>query len=124
MSGIRNADTRPELLVRRYLHAAGLRFRVHDRRLPGRPDIVLPKYRAAVFVHGCFWHRHTGCRFATTPSTRYEFWAAKFAANVARDASREEMLRAAGWRALTIWECEVGDPEHLDRLFWEIVCVD
>lgn len=122
MRGIRGADTRPEMLVRRYLHAAGLRFKLHDESLPGRPDIVLPRYRAAVFVHGCFWHRHGGCRFAASPSTRPEFWAAKFAANVTRDALTEERVRAAGWRALRIWECDVGNPERMDALFWEIVC--
>ncbi|MBT2305503.1 DNA mismatch endonuclease Vsr [Variovorax paradoxus] len=121
MSGIRGTDTQPEMLVRRYLHATGLRFRVHVRSLPGRPDIVLPRYRAAVFIHGCFWHRHPGCRMATTPATRPEFWAAKFASNVTRDASNEDRLALAGWRVITIWECEVGNPELLDRLFWEIV---
>lgn len=109
-------------MVRRYLHAAGLRFSLHDRNLPGRPDIVLRKYRAAVFVHGCFWHRHVACPRTTTPTTRAEFWAAKFAGNVARDVKNEQELLAAGWRVLTVWECEIGVPERLDRLFWEIVC--
>ena len=85
MAGIGGRDTRPELLVRRYLHACGLRFRVHDKTLPGRPDIVLKRHRVAIFVHGCFWHQHPGCRFATTPQTRADFWASKFEANVARD---------------------------------------
>lgn len=124
MSGIRGTDTQPEMLVRRFLHAAGLRFRVHDRRLPGRPDIVFPLYKAVVFVHGCFWHRHGGCKMTTTPSTRPEFWSSKFASNVARDALNVNRLVLAGWRVLTIWECEVGNPELLDRLFWEIVFGD
>ena len=85
MSGIRGRNTRPELQVRAYLHARGLRFRLHRKDLPGRPDVVLPKYRVAVFVHGCFWHRHPGCKFTTEPATREDFWRQKFAANVSRD---------------------------------------
>lgn len=121
MRGIRGANTQPEMAVRRYLHAAGLRFKLHDRALPGRPDIVLPRYRAVVFVHGCFWHRHSGCRFTTVPSTRPEFWSAKFAANVARDVATNARIAAAGWRVLVIWECEIGNFERLDLLFLEIV---
>lgn len=121
MSSIRGADTRPEMLVRRYLHAAGLRFRVHDRVLGVRPDLVLRRHQSVVFVHGCFWHRHRGCAKATTPSTRVEFWNSKFQRNVERDLQSEQRLRAAGWQVLVIWECEVGDPQRLDRLFWEIV---
>src|SRR4051812_7398106 len=86
MSGIRNKNTRPEIAIRQALHAAGYRFRLHRRDLPGSPDIVLPRHRIAVFVHGCFWHRHLGCRFATSPKTNQDFWNTKFAANVARDA--------------------------------------
>jgi DNA mismatch endonuclease, patch repair protein len=121
MASIRRQDTKPEQLVRRYLHAAGLRFRLHDRRLPGTPDLVLPRYRAAVFVNGCFWHRHVGCRCAVTPSTRPEFWATKFASNVARDRLNSAALIKCGWRVLTIWECEVREELALDRLFWRVV---
>lgn len=121
MARIRGRDTEGELLVRRYLHRAGLRFRVNDRRLPGRPDLVVPRYQAAVFVHGCFWHRHEDCRFATNPATRAEFWQAKFAANVARDRATDAKLRRLGWRPIVIWECEVEDVDRLDLLFWEIV---
>lgn len=121
MRSIRGANTRPEMTVRRYLHATGLRFKLHDHRLPGRPDIVLPRYRVVVFVHGCFWHRHSGCRLATMPSTRPEFWSAKFAENVARDAATDARVAAAGWRSLVIWECEIGKLESLDHLFFEIV---
>ena len=120
MSGIRGKDTRPEMLVRRYLHACGLRFRLHLGGLPGHPDLVFPRYRTVVFVHGCFWHRHTGCRLATTPATRAEFWAGKFARNVARDQSDAAALTAMGWQVLTIWECETRDPLALDQLFWRI----
>lgn len=105
MAGIRGKGTRPELAVRRALHAAGFRFRLHDTRLPGRPDIVLPRYHAVVLVHGCFWHRHEGCRLTTTPATRSEFWEAKFAGNVARDTRDEAQLAAAGWRVAVLWEC-------------------
>lgn len=124
MAGIQGKDTMPELLVRRYLHAAGLRFRANVRSLPGTPDIALARYRTVVFVHGCFWHRHTGCRFATTPSTRAEFWQAKFAANTARDRRNATRLRAAGWQVLTVWECQTESAVVLDRLFWRIVAAD
>jgi DNA mismatch endonuclease (patch repair protein) len=121
MAGIRGRDTRPELVVRSYLHAAGLRFRLHDRRLPGRPDIVLPRYRVVVLVHGCFWHRHPGCRYATTPASRRDFWMAKLTANVDRDRRDAESLKALGWSVFTIWECQTRDAEQLDQLFWRIV---
>ena len=121
MSSIRGSNTQPELLVRRYLHGTGLRFRLHARSLPGRPDIVLPRYRAAVFVHGCFWHRHEGCRFTTTPATRTEFWQDKFRGNVARDRRDAVLLRSAGWRVFTVWECEAANEEVLDWLFFRIV---
>ena len=121
MASIRGKDTRPELLVRRYLHAAGLRFRLHDRRLPGRPDLVFPRFRVAVFVHGCFWHRHHNCKHATQPSTNVEFWNAKFAYNVSKDDRHAAALRSLGWSPLVIWECEASDPDALDQLFWRIV---
>lgn len=121
MRRIRGRDTRPEMAVRRALHARGLRFRLHRRDLPGRPDIVLPGRRLVVFVHGCFWHRHEGCRGATTPSTRPEFWQAKFDANVARDAMVVAALVGAGWRVETVWECETRDLERLGRRLAAIV---
>lgn len=107
MARIRGKDTRPEIQLRRALHRRGLRYRLHDPRLPGRPDLVFPKYAAVCLVHGCFWHRHEGCRFATTPATRPAFWRAKFEANIARDARNERALRAAGWRIATVWECSL-----------------
>jgi DNA mismatch endonuclease, patch repair protein len=121
MSGIGAKDTAPEMIVRRYLHATGLRFRLHDKRLPGRPDLSLPQYGAVIFVHGCFWHRHFGCRFATTPSTRADFWNSKFATNVERDLANVQALQGAGWTVFTIWECEIKNPQSLDSLFWKIV---
>lgn len=117
MSGIRGKNTRPELAVRSYLHRCGLRFRLHST-LPGKPDIVLPKHQAAVFVHGCFWHRH-GCRFTTTPSTRPAFWQKKFDANTARDARVRQQLAELGWRVFVIWECEIGEPS-LEKLVADI----
>lgn len=121
MAGIRGRDTLPEMRVRRYLHATGLRFRLHSRMLPGRPDLVLPRHKVAVFVHGCFWHRHPGCPHATNPSTRESFWSAKFKANVARDSRNANDVLAAGWTPLVIWECETTSGEALDALFWRIL---
>ncbi|MEA5162468.1 DNA mismatch endonuclease Vsr [Cereibacter johrii] len=105
MSGIRGKNTKPELVLRRSLHAAGYRFRLHAKGVPGKPDIVMPKYRAVILVHGCFWHRHEGCRYSTLPSTRPEFWMAKFKANVARDEVVRAAVLEAGWRVATVWEC-------------------
>jgi len=109
MAGIRGRDTTPELAVRRIAHRMGLRFRLHRKDLPGRPDLVFPKHRLVVFVHGCFWHRHEGCRYAYTPKSRIAFWKEKFSANVARDQRQEAALRALGWRVLVIWGCETGN---------------
>lgn len=113
MSRIRGKDTKPEMLIRRGLHARGLRYRLHDRSLPGRPDLVFPKYRAAVFVHGCFWHAH-GCTLSKLPSTRIDFWREKLAANARRDRTAIETLHANGWRVLVIWECALRGPNRLD----------
>lgn len=116
MSRIRGRDTGPELRLRSLLHRAGFRFRLHAKKLSGRPDIVLPKYRTAIFVHGCFWHRHAGCRNATTPSTRAEFWQEKFDGNVCRDARNRADLEVAGWTVMTVWECELKtDAEEVVR---------
>lgn len=115
MAGIRGRDTAPELAVRRIAHRMGLRFRLHRNDLPGRPDLVFPKHRLAVFVHGCFWHRHQGCRHASTPKSRVAFWTEKFAANVDRDARQEAALRALGWRVLVIWQCESRDEASVER---------
>jgi len=109
MSRIRGSDTGPEKTVRSLLHRMGYRFRLHRKDLPGKPGIVLPKYRALIFVHGCFWHRHPGCSFAYTPKTRVAFWTNKFRENVDRDRHNVARLRAAGWRVLVVWECETTD---------------
>ena len=105
MAAIRGSDTKPELRLRRALHACGFRYRLHAGNVPGRPDLLLPRYRAAIFVHGCFWHRHPGCRYSTTPSTRRDFWKAKFDENVRRDARVVAELAGGGWRVAIVWEC-------------------
>jgi DNA mismatch endonuclease (patch repair protein) len=114
MSGIRGKNTKPELALRRALHARGFRFRLHSSRIYGRPDLVLSKYRAVVFVHGCFWHRHERCRYTTSPSTRPEFWQAKFEANVARDGAVRKTLLEDGWRVATVWECALRKTDQVE----------
>ena len=116
MSGIRGKNTKPELTVRRFLHSQGFRYRLHRKRLPGRPDIVLPKYGTVVLVHGCFWHQHAGCRYAYMPKSNRGFWEAKLGSNVERDKQTVVQLRRLGWRVKVLWECEVAEPEKLRRL--------
>lgn len=113
MSRIRGGDTIPEKAVRSMLHRMGYRFRLRTRNLPGSPDIVLPRYRTVIFVHGCFWHRHAHCRFAYTPKSRVRFWQRKFDANVARDHRTTRALRARGWRVIVVWECQTRDATRL-----------
>lgn len=116
MRRIRSVDTKPELFVRRTLHAMGYRFRTHVRGLPGRPDLVFTKRRAVIFVHGCFWHRH-GCKKTYAPKVREEFWGGKFAANTSRDERNQSQLVQSGWRVLIVWECEVeSDNTLIDRM--------
>ena len=112
MSGIRGKDTKPELLVRRALHARGFRYRLYVASLPGKPDLVLPKYNAVVFVHGCFWHGHD-CHLFNLPGTRREFWSAKIASNKERDKQSIEELEVAGWRVMQIWECALRGKERI-----------
>lgn len=111
MSGIRGKNTRPEMVVRQFLHAHGFRYRLHARNLPGSPDIVLPKWMVAVFVHGCFWHRHQGCRFTTTPGSNAERWQTKFEENVARDRRDIRQLVSTGWAVIILWECGLREVE-------------
>ena len=111
MAAIKGKNTRPELLVRSMLHRAGYRFSLHRKDLPGKPDIVLPKYKTVIFVHGCFWHRHQGCKGTTTPKTRTEFWQAKFDRNVSNDRKHTRQLRKLGWHVLTVWECQLKKPD-------------
>ena len=124
MARVRGRDTVPELAVRRIAHRMGLRFRLHRKNLPGRPDLVFPKHRLAVFVHGCFWHRHEGCRYASTPKSRAAFWTEKFAANVKRDARQEAALRTLGWQILVIWQCETKDEAAVERRLAELITHD
>lgn len=115
MSKVRGKNTLPELAVRRIIHGLGFRFRLHYRGLAGTPDLVLPKLRTVIFVHGCFWHRHAGCSKASQPKTRRAYWISKFAANVARDESNRTELQRKGWRVLIVWQCELKDAERLAR---------
>lgn len=114
MAAIRAKDTSPEIAVRRLLHRLGYRYRLHVKDLPGKPDIVLPRFHAIVEVRGCFWHRHPGCRYATSPATRQEFWQAKFKENMARDRRVEELLSQQGWRLEIVWECEIREMATLE----------
>lgn len=114
MRGIRGSNTKPELQVRKALHAYGFRYRLNAKELPGRPDIVLPKWKAVIFVHGCFWHAHQGCRYFRIPATRTEFWEQKLSANAARDARQIEQLLAMGWRVLVVWECSLKNRSATD----------
>jgi DNA mismatch endonuclease, patch repair protein len=108
MSRIRGKDTQPELALRRVIHGLGLRYRLQGADLPGKPDLVLPRHKAVVFVHGCFWHRHVGCNIATIPKSNTEFWVAKFRRNVARDSHVITALNMLGWRVFVVWECELA----------------
>ena len=118
MSRVRSQDTKPEMIVRSFLHRNGFRFRLHVKNLPGHPDIVLPKYKTVIEVRGCYWHQHKGCSRATTPSTNVAFWQKKFAENVARDQHTEQELRELGWNVIIVWECETKSsyfpPESLN----------
>ena len=113
MSAIKSKNTKPEIKVRKILHAMGYRFRLHSKDLPGSPDIVLPKYKTVIFVHGCFWHRHENCKYASTPKTRKEFWNKKFTENKKRDSEIQEKIKILDWRSVVIWECETKNIENL-----------
>ena len=116
MSRIRSRDTAPELAVRKVLYRMGYRYRLHSAIVPGKPDIVLTKFKSVIFVHGCFWHRHPGCKFAYTPKSREEFWTKKFEANVRRDEVVKKQLSESGWRNLIIWECETKSSDIIENL--------
>lgn len=115
MSRIRSKDTKPELIVRSTLHRMGYRFRLHKKGLPGKPDVVLARHKTVIFVHGCYWHRHPGCKYAYHPKSRVDFWENKFRENVERDTKARAALEALGWRVLVVWECEVTDRGALVR---------
>jgi len=113
MSRIRGKNTQPELIVRSTLHRLGYRFRLHRSDLPGKPDVVLPKYRTCIFVHGCYWHRHSGCKYAYEPKSRVDFWQKKFRDNVERDKRKRKELERLGWNVVVIWECQVLPQDEL-----------
>jgi DNA mismatch endonuclease (patch repair protein) len=115
MSRIRAKNTKPELIVRSLIHRLGFRYRLHVRSLPGCPDIVLPRWKSVVFVHGCFWHRHRGCTLAYTPKSRTEFWVSKLEGNASRDRNTTKLLKKQGWKPLVVWECELRDVDKLRR---------
>lgn len=129
MAGIKGKNTKPEMNVRRYLHSMGFRYRLHVKNLPGRPDVVLPKYKLVIFVHGCFWHRHKGCRYATSPDQNAGKWEEKFRKNIERDEIQIEQLKKLGWRIIVIWECglRLSEPDLSwlaelikgNQLYWE-----
>lgn len=125
MAAVRSKNTKPEVMVRKFLFAKGLRYRINNRKLPGSPDIVLRKYRAVIFVDGCFWHGHEGCKLYRFPKSNVNFWRQKIALNIARDYANGVDLRLAGWRVIRIWECEIKTKkkreERLERLYREIV---
>ena len=120
MSRIKSKDTKPELLIRSYLHSKGLRYKLHDKKLPGKPDLVFPRYRTVLFVHGCFWHMHENCKFASIPKTKTEWWIAKLSKNVERDEKNVKELTERGWNVLIHWECEKSS-EDLEKTYKRIL---
>lgn len=123
MSSVRGKNTKPEIKVRRTLHAMGFRFRLHRKDLPGNPDIVLSKYHTCIFVHGCFWHRHPGCHRSSTPQTNAEFWQKKFDKNVTRDKSVATQLERLGWKVIAVWECEIRDQFLLKAKLMDLIAL-
>ena len=121
MSCVSSKDTKPEKIVRSYLHRSGFRFRLHASGLPGKPDLVLAKHKTAIFVHGCFWHRHPGCKRSTTPSTRKEFWLEKFRKNMTRDKRNYKQLKEQGWRIIVIWACKLEKNESREDILSDLV---
>ena len=122
MAAIKSKNTKPEIKVRKVLHSMGYRFRLHSKNLPGSPDIVLPKYKTVIFVHGCFWHRHQNCKYASTPKTRQEFWNKKFNENINRDKINQENLSSKGWKIIIIWECEIKNKKiNLEQIFKKVI---
>lgn len=125
MSRIRSKNTRPELLVRSYLFKVGFRFRLHDKNLPGKPDIILPKYKTIIFVHGCFWHGHPGCRHAVSPKSNTKYWSAKLSGNSIRDVKNQESLKNLGWNVIVIWECYLKKDfflKAMSSLTGQLIC--
>lgn len=122
MSLIRGTGSVPEMQLRRLVHRMGFRYRLHVKELPGKPDMVFPARRAVVFMHGCFWHRHTACKLARLPKSKLEFWGPKLEANRQRDLRNQQQLRDLGWRVLVVWECEMVDAERMSAIVKEFLC--
>lgn len=125
MSQIKGKNTKPELVVRKYLHSKGLRFILHDKKLPGKPDVVLPKYSCVVQVHGCFWHKHEGCKYFVVPKTRTEWWLDKVTKTARMDSINDKKLSEMGWKTFIVWECELKNEKRnktLNSLFESITC--
>jgi DNA mismatch endonuclease (patch repair protein) len=120
MSRVKSKDTKPELIVRKFLHAHGFRYRLHDKKLPGKPDLVLPKYKTVIFVHGCFFHGHEGCRYFVVPKTRTEWWLDKINGNRRRDADNNDKISAANWHIITVYECELK-PASRERTLQNLI---
>jgi len=118
MSRIRSENTKPEMLVRKFLHAQGFRYKLHDKKLPGKPDIVLPKYKTIIFIHGCFWHGHNNCKYFVVPKTRTKWWMNKIAANKANDEKAVKALKKNDWKVITIWECKLKTTKANSTLFF------
>ena len=116
MSRVKGKDTKPEEIVRKYLFSQGFRYRKNDKRLPGKPDIVLPKYKTVIFVNGCFWHKHEGCKYFVWPKSNSEFWKEKIESNIVRDKNQYEELKNAGWHVIIVWECELKKKQRMDTL--------
>ena len=123
MSHIRGKNTKPEVTLRKALFAQGFRYRINDKRLPGKPDIVFPKYKTAIFIHGCFWHGHEGCKYAYTPKTNTGFWVQKVQGNKERDIRTQTLLEAQGWNVLVVWECEIKGKEQLNEVASQISAI-
>lgn len=121
MSKIKGKNTKPEMIVRKYLFARGFRYRLHDKYLPGSPDIVLPKYKTAVFIHGCFWHGHSGCRKARLPSSNIDYWEKKIHENLERDRKKIASMEEAGWHVLVVWQCDIDNKTRREKYLDEIV---
>ncbi len=120
MAMIRSTNTKPEMMVRRYLHAQGYRYKLHSRELPGKPDIVMPKYRTVIFIHGCFWHGHANCKYYVVPKTKTEWWLAKIGRNNANDTNAVKALKKLGWKVITIWECDLK-PKKVEKTLERLV---
>lgn len=116
MQQIKGKNTKPELLVRKYLHAQGFRYKLHDKKLPGKPDLVLPKYKTIIFIHGCFWHGHTNCKYFTIPKTRTQWWTEKIEKNIANDVKATKALKKGGWKIITVWECKLKSANYNETL--------